>query len=99
MFFYVSKISQTASAPLYYYERDAESDQVLGIFVAQGVLAWVNVIVSAGLLVLIFSTYSVTQRELTFERQSRIGVAATGVQLTTPGGLRPQWATGDKTQG
>ena len=32
-------------------------------------------------------------------RQSRIGVAATGVQLTTPGGLRPQWAAGDKTQG
>ena len=40
------------------------------VFVAQAVIAWVNVVFSAGLIVLIYTTYSVTQRELTFERQS-----------------------------
>ena len=44
--------------------------QVLGIFVAQAVLAWLNVVVSFCLMILIWTTYSVTQRELTFERQS-----------------------------
>ena len=53
--------------------RMADSDQVLGIFGAQAVLAWINVVVSAALIALIFTTYSVTSRELTFERQSRIG--------------------------
>ena len=77
--------------------RAAESDQVLGIFVAQAVLAWINVFISAFLIILIWNTYSVTQRELTFERQSRIGylivikvgqilmcVAATGKYSTLP---------------
>jgi hypothetical protein len=54
-------------------ERTAESDQVLGIFVAQAVLGWINVAISAALIALIWTTYSVTQRELTFERQSRLG--------------------------
>jgi hypothetical protein len=53
--------------------RTGDSDQELGIYVMQSVLAWVNVVISVGCLALIFSTYSVTQRELTFERQSRVG--------------------------
>ena len=54
-------------------DRVPESDQVTGIFTSQLVVAWLNVLVSAAILALVFNTYSVTQRELTFERQSRIG--------------------------
>ena len=54
-------------------DRTADSDQMRGIFAAQLVLAWLNVLISLGLCLLVWTTYSVTQRELTFERQSRIG--------------------------
>jgi len=57
--------------------------QVLGIFVAQAVLAWLNVVVSFCLMILIWTTYSVTQRELTFERQS-VRYTAFLSPLTTP---------------
>ena len=51
--------------------RSGDSDQQLGIYVLQAVLAWVNVVISFGCIILILATYSATQRELTFERQSR----------------------------
>lgn len=51
--------------------RSGDSDQQLGIYVLQAVLAWVNVVISFGCMLLVFATYSATHRELTFERQSR----------------------------
>lgn len=39
----------------------------------QAILSWLNMVISAALVALIWTTYSVTQRELTFERQSRVG--------------------------
>ena len=44
--------------------RSSDSDQILGVFVAQGVLAWINVAISAALIALIWTTYSVAQREV-----------------------------------
>ena len=52
--------------------RAGDSEEAQSIFDAQAALAWLSLLVSAGLLTLIFITYSVTSRELTFERQSRI---------------------------
>ena len=54
-------------------DRSAESEDILAIYVLQSIFAWLNFILSLGCLALIFSTYSVTQRELTFDRQSRVG--------------------------
>ena len=53
--------------------RTADDDQIMAIFAMQTVLAWINVVISVGLVLLVWNTYSVTQRELTFERQSRVG--------------------------
>lgn len=46
------------------------------IFSAQAVLTWINIIITCGLLALVWVTFSVTQRELTFERQSRMQYVA-----------------------
>lgn len=54
--------------------RTAETDDVLGIYVVQAVLTWLTIAISLGCVALVFVTYSVTQRELTFERQSRMGL-------------------------
>ena len=53
-------------------DRDADAANIYSIFVAQAVLAWLNAVTSAILLALVYVTYSVALRELTFERQSRI---------------------------
>ena len=57
-------------------DRTSDESRAYGIFVAQAVLAWMNVVASAALLTVVYVTYSVPRRELTFERQSRIGSLA-----------------------
>lgn len=53
--------------------RIADSDNVSGVFTLQMVLSWLNVVVSASLVLLIWATFAVPSRDLTFERQSRVG--------------------------